>query len=78
MNHAPAHKLDYEPHSFDMVISTGVSCYYPVAYWESVLGQVKQVLKPGGWFLFDAINPEAPLAESWAILGKPTWGQKFI
>jgi SAM-dependent methyltransferase len=51
-----------------MVISTGVSCYYPTSYWESVLSQVKQVLKPGGWFLFDAINPEASLAESWAIL----------
>jgi SAM-dependent methyltransferase len=68
VNHAPAHRLEYEPHSFDLVIATGVSCYYPVAYWESVLGQVKQVLKPGGWFLFDAINPAAPLAESWAIL----------
>lgn len=68
VHHAPAHRLDYAPHSFDMVISTGVSCYYPSDYWESVLTQVKQVLKPGGWFLFDAINPEAPLAESWAIL----------
>lgn len=68
VSHTPAHKLDYEPHSFDLVISTGVSCYYPGHYWETVLSQVKKVLKPGGWFLFDAINPEAPLAESWAIL----------
>jgi SAM-dependent methyltransferase len=51
-----------------MVIATGVSCYYPADYWETVLQQVKKVLKPGGWFLFDAINPGAPLAESWAIL----------
>ncbi len=68
VNQAPAHKLEYEPHSFDMVISTGVSCYYSGDYWESVLSQVKKVLKPGGWLLFDAINPDAPLAESWAIL----------
>jgi SAM-dependent methyltransferase len=33
-----------------------------------VLEQVQRVLKPGGWFLFDALNPAAPLAESWAIL----------
>jgi SAM-dependent methyltransferase len=65
---APAHKLEYAPNSFDMVIATGVSCYYPADYWETVLQQVKKVLKPGGWFLFDAINPDAPLAESWAIL----------
>jgi SAM-dependent methyltransferase len=64
----PAHRLEYDENSFDMVISTGVSCYYPADYWESVLGQVKKVIKPGGWFLFDAINPGAPLAESWAIL----------
>jgi SAM-dependent methyltransferase len=68
VKHAPAHQLEYEPHSFDMVISTGVSCYYSGDYWESVLSQIKKVLKPGGWLLFDAINPAAPLAESWAIL----------
>ena len=68
VNHAPAHKLEYDLRSFDMVISTGVSCYYSGDYWEAVLSQVKKVLKPGGWFLFDAINPDAPLAESWAIL----------
>jgi SAM-dependent methyltransferase len=65
---APAHKLEYDHNSFDMVIATGVSCYYPAAYWETVLQQVRKVLKPGGWFLFDAINPDAPMAESWAIL----------
>jgi len=70
MKQAPAHRLHdhYEPHFFDLVIATGVSCYYPADYWETVLQQVKKVLKPGGHFLFDALNPEAPLAESWAIL----------
>lgn len=65
---APAHRLEYDAHFFDLVIATGVSGYYPADYWETVLQQVKKVLKPGGHFLFDAINPEAPLAESWAIL----------
>jgi SAM-dependent methyltransferase len=64
----PAHRLEYEPQSFDMVIATGVSCYYPSDYWATVLQQIKKVLKPGGWLLFDALSPEAELAESWAIL----------
>ena len=68
MRQAPAHRLEYEPASFDLAIATGVSCYYPPDYWQVVLPQVKRVLKPGGWFLFDALNPDAPLAESWAIL----------
>ena len=68
MTQAPAHRLDYAPQSFDLVISTGVSSYYPADYWETVLQQVKKVLKPGGHFVFDALNPEAPLAENWAIL----------
>lgn len=65
---APAHRLEYDGEGFDLVIATGVSCYYPADYWATVLQQIKPVLKPGGWLLFDAINPDAPLAESWAIL----------
>ena len=65
---APAHRLDYEENFFDLVISTGVSCYYGLDYWDAVLSQVKRVLKPGGLFVFDVINPELPLAENWAIL----------
>lgn len=65
---APAHKLDYEPATFDLVIATGVSCYYPLDYWEQVMAAVKPCLKPGGKFLFDVINPEEELAENWAIL----------
>lgn len=65
---APAHKLDYEPATFDLVIATGVSCYYPVDYWEQVMTAVKPCLKPGGNFVFDVINPEEELAENWAIL----------
>ncbi|MEM6252959.1 MAG: class I SAM-dependent methyltransferase [Cyanobacteria bacterium P01_D01_bin.156] len=65
---APAHKLDYEPDTFDLVIATGVSCYYPLDYWEQVMAAVRRCLKPGGSFVFDVINPAEELAENWAIL----------
>jgi SAM-dependent methyltransferase len=64
----PAHELKYEPQQFDLVIATGFSCYYPLGYWSSIMAEVKQVLKPGGFFVFDAVNPEAEMAENWAIL----------
>ncbi|ASC73124.1 Ubiquinone/menaquinone biosynthesis C-methyltransferase UbiE [Halomicronema hongdechloris C2206] len=62
-----AHQLEYDQ-QFDLVISTGVSCYYPIEYWQQVLAQVRRVLKPGAVFVFDVVNPEVPLAENWAIL----------
>lgn len=69
MRQAPAHQLDvYEPGQFDLVIATGVSCYYPWDYWDIVLSAVKKVLKPDGAFVFDVVDPEKPLAEDWAIL----------
>lgn len=64
---APAHQLDYEP-QFDLAIATGVSCYYPLDYWSQVLTAVKRVLKPGGAFLFDVVDPETTTSENWAIL----------
>jgi SAM-dependent methyltransferase len=65
---APAHDLDYEPQYFDLAIATGFSCYYPLEYWATVLTAVKRVLKPGGAFVFDVLNPDMPMAENWAIL----------
>lgn len=65
---AAAHQLDYEPASFDLAIATGVSCYYPREYWEMVLAGVKKLLKPGGFFLFDTLEEDRPLAENWSIL----------
>ncbi|WP_338441425.1 class I SAM-dependent methyltransferase [Synechococcus elongatus IITB4] len=65
---APAHQLDYPDRSFDGAIATGVSAYYPLDYWAEVLTAVQKVLKPGGHFLFDVVNPEAAIAEDWAIL----------
>lgn len=69
MKQAAAHQLDaYEPNQFDLVIATGVSCYYEWDYWDIVLSAVKKVLKPEGFFVFDVIDPDQPLAEDWAIL----------
>ena len=64
----PGHLLAYEDSQFDGAIATGWSCYYPQSYWEKVIAEVKRVLKPGGSFIFDVIDPETPLAEDWAIL----------
>ncbi len=64
----PAHQLDYAPGQFDWAIATGFSCYYSLAYWEAVMTAVQPVLKPQGYFVFDVLNPDAPLAEDWAIL----------
>lgn len=63
-----AHQLEYDAAQFDLVVSTGVSCYSDVDYWQSVVTEVKRVLKPGGVFVFDVLDPDAALAESWAIL----------
>jgi SAM-dependent methyltransferase len=63
-----AHILKYEENMFDRVIATGFSCYYPPEYWKLVLAEVKKVLKPDGWLIFDAIDPDAEMAENWAIL----------
>ena len=32
------------------------------------MAAVKKVLKPGGVFLFDVVDPDTELAENWAIL----------
>ena len=63
-----AHQLNYENDTFDRAIATGFSCYYTPEYWKLVLQEVKRVLKPDGIFVFDAIDPDAELAENWAIL----------
>ena len=63
-----AHQLDYPAQTFDGIVATGWSCYYSLEYWGLVLGEVKRSLKPGGIFIFDAVNPDQELAENWAIL----------
>jgi cyclopropane fatty-acyl-phospholipid synthase-like methyltransferase len=63
-----AHQLDYGAQQFDGVVATGWSCYYPLEYWQSVMQSVKKILKPGGVFLFDVVDPNQELTENWAIL----------
>ncbi|MGE5655844.1 MAG: class I SAM-dependent methyltransferase [Actinomycetota bacterium] len=75
---APAHQLRYEAAQFDLAIATGFSCYFPLEYWTEVMGEVKRVLKPGGDFVFDLLNPEAPLAEDWAILETYRGAEVFL
>lgn len=75
---ADAAELKYEPAQFDLVFATGFSCYYPIAYWQDVMAAVKRVLKPEGFFVFDVINPEAELAENWAILETYLGAEVFL
>ncbi|GAB4542190.1 MAG: class I SAM-dependent methyltransferase [Pleurocapsa sp.] len=72
------HLLGYENNQFDGVVATGWSCYYPLNYWEQVIAEVQRVLKPGGCFIFDVINPESPLAEDWAILETYLGAEVFL
>lgn len=74
----PAHQLNYEEAQFDLVIATGFSCYYPLPYWQEVTQAVKRVLKPDGIFVFDAIDPEAAIAENWAILETYLGAEVFL
>ena len=74
----PAHQLQYEAQQFDLAIATGFSCYYPLEYWSLVLSEAKRVLKPGGFFVFDLLNPDAALAENWAILETYQGAEVFL
>jgi SAM-dependent methyltransferase len=73
-----AHQLQYENDTFDRAIATGFSCYYPPEYWRLVLQEVKRVLKPDGIFVFDAIDPDAEIAENWAILEMYLGAEVFL
>ena len=42
------------------------------------MAQVKRVLKPGGQFVFDVLDPESSLAEDWAILETYLGTEVFI
>ncbi len=74
----PAHQLRYQPNQFDLAIATGFSCYFSLDYWETLLAEVRRVLKPGGAFVFDVLIPEAPLAENWAILETYLGAEVFL
>jgi len=73
-----ADRLNYSLEQFDLAIATGFSCYFPLEYWNNVLAQVKRVLKPSGYFVFDILNPEQPLAEDWAVLETYLGAEVFL
>jgi SAM-dependent methyltransferase len=73
-----AHQLKYDDNQFDLVIATGFSGYYPLDFWEEVLAEVRRVLKPGGTFVFDVVNPDAEIAENWAILEMYLGAEVFL
>lgn len=73
-----AHQLQYPAQQFDLAIATGFSCYFPLEYWSAVLEEVKRVLKPGGYFVFDILNSEQPAAEDWAVLETYLGAEVFL
>jgi SAM-dependent methyltransferase len=73
-----ADQLKSESAFFDLAIATGWSCYYSLDYWSLVMNQVKRVLKPGGVFVFDILNPEHPQAEDWAVLETYLGAEVFL
>lgn len=74
----PAHLLDYPLEQFDTVYATGFSCYYPLDYWQAVMESVKPLIKPGGSFVFDVVDPEQELTENWAILETYLGAEVFL
>lgn len=74
----PAHLLDYPPASFDLILATGFSCYYPTDYWQAVMEAAQPLIKPGGFFVFDVIDPDSELAENWAILETYLGAEVFL
>lgn len=42
------------------------------------MAEVKRVLKPTGFFVFDILNPETPLAEDWAVLETYLGAEVFL
>jgi SAM-dependent methyltransferase len=75
---APAHQLDYPVDRFDLVIATGWSCYFPPDYWKECINAIKRVLKPGGYLVFDLLDPDKPFAEDWALLETYLGAEVFL
>jgi SAM-dependent methyltransferase len=78
VNLGGAHHLVHEEPMFDWAIATGFSCYYSLDYWASVMTEVKRVLKPGGSFVFDVLDPNQEMAENWAILETYLGAEVFL
>ena len=73
-----AHELPHSSDQFDLAIATGWTCYYPLNYWKTALGEIKRVLKSDGRLVFDVLNPDSERAENWAILETYLGSEVFL
>jgi acyl transferase domain-containing protein/SAM-dependent methyltransferase len=66
-----AEHLPFEDHRFDAVTNIESSHTYPNL--RAFLGEVRRVLKPGGWFLYTDLLPVQRWAEVRVLLGGPAF-----
>ena len=59
-----ADKLPYQDNFFDWVTCIGMFQYYPIGYAETVLSEIRRVLKPSKKCLIDIVNPTHKEAQS--------------
>lgn len=59
-----ADKLPYPASFFDWVTCIGMFEYYPIEYTETVLGEIKRVLKPSRKCFIDIVDPTNKKAQS--------------
>jgi ubiquinone/menaquinone biosynthesis C-methylase UbiE len=52
-----ADRLPYQDNLFDWVTCIGMLEYYPIEYAETVLKEIKRVLKPNKKCFIDIVNP---------------------
>jgi SAM-dependent methyltransferase len=61
----PAEALTFEPESFDLVFASLLFHEIPVAVGEEAVRQVARVLRPGGLFVVNDLNPESLQNDEW-------------
>jgi len=59
-----ADKLPYPDNFFDWVTCVGMFEYYPIEYAETVLNEIRRVLKPGKKCFIDIVDPTNKEAQS--------------
>jgi len=59
-----ADDLPYPDDSFEWVTCVGMLEYYPIEYAETVLREIRRVLKPGKRCFIDVVNPTSEEAQS--------------
>lgn len=58
---------------FDMAVMTGnvAQVFLTDDDWAAVLAEIRQVLRPGGWLVFETRRPEYRAWDEWAAEGAP-------